>query len=92
MEEKKNEIVKEEKKASNLLIIAGLAGAYLIGFKAGQKSFIKKFRKECRRVDFGKGINLPLFYPVECEQTVKCFFEIVENELIELDKLRGGKK
>ena len=86
---------KVEKK-NNALVVwivgLGLAGSYLLGFKAGQNKLIKDFRKNCRRVDFGIGIDLPLFYHKDSEKTVGMFFRIIENELEELDKLREGTK
>ena len=81
----------EEKKSNNTVVyIVGAVGLYLLGYKAGQRSVHKQIQKEWRKVNFGKDVDFPLFYPKVFEKEVVHFFDVIGSQLKELEQIKGG--
>ena len=87
---------KEKNERKEFWIKAGaIVGIYALGYFAGKKAMTKTIKKELknyRRLNFGNGITMPMFYHKDNEPCIIKFFECIDAELVELRDLKGGLK
>ena len=88
MEDKKK---KEKRNRKIFWTCTGLGIAFACGYSKGSKDQLKHIKnqmyKNVRKVNFGNGITMPLYYNKKDEQCIKKFFGSIENALERLYKI-----
>ena len=86
MEENK----KKEKKSGHKILwtCAALGIAFAWGYSKGSKDQVKFIKKQMyenvRKLNFGNGITMPLYYNKKDEKCIQRFFGSIEKDLCEL--------
>lgn len=90
MEDKKKKESRKDHKIFWTCTALGIAFAW--GYSKGSKDQLKYIKKQMyknvRKVNFGNGITMPLYYNVKDEKCVQRFFGSIEKDLCELHDIK----